>query len=559
MSLPPPPPPPPEPDGSPTLPDPADATAPDASTPDVPASAAPATAAPTGSPATTSGPGITPDTIPTRDEHGLTTGLPALASRVTLSTRMVVLLVVTLTVGLAISTVAATAQLRSHMLAQVDEQLTVALRSSEGMPLNDLVRSINRTALESDLQLSLQIDGRQVSPQELHEPRWGTPDVPLFSATSKQLDGLPFTLEGDSSPAGVGTQWRAVARPVVGAGDRFIGAIVVALPVAPVTQTTSELGKVLALVSVVLVAAAASLGYLAVRRSLRPLRQIEATARRIADGDMSSRIPDMPSTTEVGSVAQSLNVMLGRIQESFDARAASEARMRRFVADASHELRTPLVSIRGYAELYRMGAVTTPEQTSETMGRIESSAVQMGTLVEDLLALARLDEQRPLALQQVDLVEVAADALADLGAMDPTRTTSLVLTGPDGEEPVPDDGSPLLVVADDARLRQVFTNLVGNVQRHTPAGSPVEIVLSSDGQVARAAVRDHGPGIPAEHREAVFERFHRVDASRNSSSGGSGLGLAIVRSILRAHRGDIIATETPGGGATFVVTVPLAT
>ncbi|MGP7960174.1 ATP-binding protein [Sanguibacter sp. A247] len=487
--------------------------------------------------------------------------LRTLGQRVTLSARMVVLVVVVLTTGLALSTIAATAQLRSHMLRQVDEQLVVALRSSEDMVLDDLVRSINRRALDSDLQLSLQIDGRPIAAQAAREPRWGTPAVPIFTVRSVELDGAPFTLAGAPSPTGVSTQWRAVARPVVGVGDRFIGTVVVALPVAPVTQTTSELAKVLTLVSCALVVAAGALGYLAVRRSLRPLRQIEATARRITEGDLSSRIPHMPTTTEVGAVAESLNVMLGRIQESFDAQAASEARMRRFVADASHELRTPLVSIRGYAELFRMGAVTTPEQTAETMGRIESSAVQMGTLVEDLLALARLDEQRPVALTRVDLGALAADALADLGAMDPTRTTRLVVVGPDGAEvTVPDGAVPHHeVLADEARLRQVFTNLVGNVVRHTPEGSPVEVVVSSDGVHASVAVRDHGPGVPPEHRAAIFERFHRVDASRNSASGGSGLGLAIVSSIVQAHGGSIVAFATAGGGATFQVTLPLAT
>lgn len=552
MSLVPPPPPPPD-APEPPVPEP-DATQPDATQPTAPQNDAPAPDSARSAP-------VPPATeIPAPGPAGGAGTFHALASRVTLSARMVVLVVVVLTIGLVISTVAATTQLRSHMLDQIDEQLSVALRSSEGMLLDDLVRSINRTALESDLQLSLQIDGRQVTPSDNRDPRWGTPDVPMFTLDSAELDGVPFTLQGEPSPSGLRTQWRAVARPVVGSGDRFIGGVLVALPVAPVTQTTAELAKVLMLVSALLVAAAASLGYLAVRRSLRPLRQIEATARRITDGDMSSRIPDMPTSTEVGAVAQSLNVMLARIQESFDAQAASEARMRRFVSDASHELRTPLVSIRGYAELYRMGAVTTPEQTSETMGRIESSAVQMGTLVEDLLVLARLDEQRPLTLQHVDLTEVAADALTDLRAMDPSRTTTLLVATPEGSEQVADDDAPSLpVVADDARLRQVFTNLVGNAARHTPAGSPVEIVLASDGRTVRAAVRDHGPGVPEEHREAVFERFHRVDASRNSASGGSGLGLAIVRSLVRAHGGDVVVVETPGGGATFEVSLPVAT
>lgn len=544
MSNPPPPPPP----G-------AEAPAPGA---EAPASGADGTAPGAEAPAP-GGPTI-PTSATTEASDAPRTGLRALGQHVTLSARMVILVVVFLTIGLAISTAAATAQLRTHMLNQIDEQLAVALRSSEDMPLEELVRSINRSALESDLQFFLQIDGRQISPQDMHDPRWGTPVIPLFTADSLALDGEPFTVSGEASPLGVSTRWRAGARQVVGPGDRFIGAVVVALPVAPVTETTTQVAKALGIVSIMLVTAAALLGHFAVRRSLRPLRQIESTARRIADGDMSSRIPDMPTTTEVGAVAQSLNVMLGRIQESFDAQAASEARMRRFVSDASHELRTPLVSIRGYAELYRMGAVTTPEQTSETMGRIESSAVQMGSLVEDLLALARLDEQRPLSLQRLNLADVAADALADLGAMDPTRTTTLVVTGPDGTQtPATDDVPPLPVIADDARLRQVLTNLVGNAARHTPEGTPVEIVLSADSAMARVAVRDHGPGIPPEHREAVFERFHRVDPSRNSALGGSGLGLAIVRSLVLAQHGEVVVTETPGGGATFEVSLPLAT
>ena len=494
------------------------------------------------------------------DSPVIPTGRPApgpraLASRVTLSARMVALVVVVLTAGLALSTAAATAQLRTHLLDEIDEQLEVALRSSEGMLLDDLVRSINRTTLESDLQLSLQIDGRQVSTRGRNDPRWGTPAVPLLAPASPQLGGLPFTLEGLPAPDGTSTRWRAVARPVVSPDERFLGAVVVALPVAPATQTTSELAKVLGLVSALLVTAAASFGYLAVRRSLRPLREIEATARHIAEGDLSSRIPDMPPTTEVGAVAQSLNIMLARIQESFDERAASQERMRRFVSDASHELRTPLVSIRGYAELYRMGAVTTPEQTAESMGRIESAAVQMGALVEDLLALARLDERRELTLTDVDVAALAADALADLRAMDPGRATTLVVLGPDGE-PVPDDDPRVNLRADAARLRQVLTNLVGNVQRHTPAGSPAEVVVTVGETSVQVAVRDHGPGVPREHREAVFERFHRVDASRSSASGGSGLGLAIVRSIVLAHGGAVEVAETPGGGATVVVSLP---
>jgi len=401
---------------------------------------------------------------------------------------------------------------------------------------------------------------------------WAAPLIPTLEPATAPTQGVPFTVPGSvTTPRerAAYSDWRVVARDVqlrtaFAAQDAVL---IVALPLADIHATTAQLWKILTLTCASIALIGVTLGYLAVRRSLRPLRTIERTARTIAEGDMSQRIPPMPPGTEVGAVASSLNAMLGKIEESFDAQVASESRMRRFVSDASHELRTPLVSIRGYAELYRMGAVTTPEHTAESMARIESSAVQMGVLVEDLLSLARLDEGRPMSLEVLDLREVASGALADLHAMDPTRPTAQLALAPDGTDVVPVpavDGSaavpppPVTITADATRVRQVFTNLMGNVVKHTPEGTAVEVAVGVVDGRAVAEVRDHGPGIPAEHRELVFERFHRVDPSRNSSSGGSGLGMAIVRDIVTRHGGEVEVRETAGGGATLRLSFPRA-
>ncbi|MER6300289.1 HAMP domain-containing sensor histidine kinase [Kitasatospora sp. NPDC001539] len=296
----------------------------------------------------------------------------------------------------------------------------------------------------------------------------------------------------------------------------------------------------------------AALGFFAVRAGLRPLRRIEAGAARIAAGELSHRMPELSGRTEVGRLSIALNGMLTQIEAAFAARAESEARMRRFVADASHELRTPLAGIRGFAELYRMGALPTEADVKRTMTRIESEAVRMGTLVEDLLVLARLDEERPLDLAPMDLRTLAADALHDLTALDPSRPVAL--TGPSGT------GAPgaAPVLGDEARLRQVVTNLVGNAVKHTPPGTPVRIGVGggADG-TCLLEVADAGPGLTEEQAQRVFDRFYRVDASRSrDNGGGGGLGLAIATALTRAHGGTLTLDTAPGAGATFRVELP---
>jgi two-component system OmpR family sensor kinase len=247
--------------------------------------------------------------------------------------------------------------------------------------------------------------------------------------------------------------------------------------------------------------------------------------------------------------------MLTQIESAFRAREASEARTRRFAADASHELRTPLASIRGFAELYRHGAVPS-EEVPRTMRRIEDEATRMGGLVEDLLMLARLDERRPARAEPVDLAVLAGDAVHDVRGLDPERPVRLSGLQP-GSGPV-----PAVVVGDEGGLRQVVTNLVANAVRHTPAGTPVEVAVGVEPGVAPCAVlevRDHGPGLPPEEAGRVFERFYRVDSSRRrGTGGGSGLGLSIVSAVTAAHGGTVDVRTTAGGGATFRVALPLA-
>lgn len=330
----------------------------------------------------------------------------------------------------------------------------------------------------------------------------------------------------------------------------------IALPLTYTNRTANQVRLMFLLATIAVSLTGALLGYLAVRQSLKPLRRIEATAARIADGDLSARVPDMPLTTEVGSLAHSLNAMLAQIEAAFSARESSEARMRQFVSDASHELRTPLATIRGYGELYRMGALTDPESLDDTMRRIDDSSRRMASLVEDLLALARLDEGRALRREPVDLTALARDGVMDVGALDSSRPVRLQdLDGNDltaADSPIP----PRLVIGDEDRLRQVVMNLVGNVARHTPPGTPVEIAVGYSGDFGELSVIDHGPGVSPDQMQRLFERFYRADSSRDRRSGGSGLGLAIVAAIAGSLGGSARVSETPGGGLTVTVSIP---
>lgn len=356
-------------------------------------------------------------------------------------------------------------------------------------------------------------------------------------------------------------QWRVLARTTT-LPDGSSGTLLVAQSLADVQNTVDQLTVVLLVIGAAALVIIAGVGYLVVRASLRPLREVEHTAAEIAAGDLTHRVPEADPRTEVGQLAGALNTMLGRIETAFAERSASERaakssedRMRSFVADASHELRTPLTTIRGFAELYRHGAADGPDDLARFMSRIESEAIRMGLLVEDLLLLARLDQQRPLKQELVDVLALASDAVLDARVVDPVRPIRIEVGSTD---------PPPLVVGDDARLRQVLGNLVANALKYTPAASPVTIGVSTVPGDAWAAptvvltVADEGPGLTPDVADRIFERFYRVDAARSRDDGGTGLGLAIVAALVTAHGGRVGVDTAPGAGARFRVELPLA-
>jgi two-component system, OmpR family, sensor kinase len=334
--------------------------------------------------------------------------------------------------------------------------------------------------------------------------------------------------------------YRAIAAPVANDG----GTVVVAIPLTAVADTLHRLVLVEALVvvGVLVLAAVAALGL--VRLGLRPLTDMEETAGAIASGDLSRRVTPADPATEVGRLGIALNAMLEQIEAAFAERTASEERLRRFVADASHELRTPITSIGGYAELFRHGAADRPQDLAKTMGRIEHEAARMGVLVEDLLLLARMDEGMPVSRTSFDLVALAARAVDDARAAEPDREISL------------EAGAPVLVEADEDRLKQILDNLLANARVHTAPRTPVTVRVAERESAAVLEVADEGPGVPPEDRGRVFERFYRADESRSRiAGGGAGLGLAIAAEIARAHGGtlELVPTER---GATFRLTLP---
>jgi two-component system OmpR family sensor kinase len=322
------------------------------------------------------------------------------------------------------------------------------------------------------------------------------------------------------------------------------GLTLVAVPLREVSDTLNRLLLVEALVILGVLVALAVTASFVVRLGLRPLDRMEITAGQIAGGDLSHRVSPATSKTEVGRLGLALNAMLDRLEEAFAARTRSEERLRRFLADASHELRTPLASIRGYAELFRMGATEDRAGTEMAMRRIEDESKRMGVLVEDLLTLARLDEAPELKSDPVDVAVLARDAVVDARATAPDRTIELAAEG------------PAVVCGDAHQLRQVLANLTRNALVHTPAGTSIEVTVEQDESSVTVSVRDHGPGLPASAGENLFDRFWRAEGGRERGKAGAGLGLSIALGVVEAHHGQMSARNAPGGGAAFVVRLP---
>lgn len=542
-----------------------------------------------------------------------------------LSTKLVTCIIVLLTIGTIGISFSIRTLVGNYLLQKTDTQLV-----NQAQMIFNSMDSLDSTTSEDGRSL---VNTYYVEVRDSEYKRTGAGSVPMLREGVVSEPSLPFdgSIDGVTLGEPFTTQavvhvttsrvpdhaimqaaqspWRVVALPwsektktgqVKDSGVVFIG-----LSLSDQIDTSNTLTRFCAMVGIAVVLIGAILGPIVVQSTLAPLKRIEKTAAKIAAGDLSQRVPDLPENTEVGSLSMSLNTMLTRIEESFHAQEETTEKMKRFVSDASHELRTPLAAIHGYAELYKMqrdmpGAL---ERADESIEHIEASSARMTVLVEDLLSLARLDEGRGIDItQQVKLTSVVNDAADDLHALDPDRGITcgqvVLQAGSDMEHPSrlafqPGTMPDITLTGDASRLRQVVTNIVGNIHRYTPADSPVEVSMGvlpasiSPESLSRmpsneqslhhfieaievgqsmqvgmnyAIVRfsDHGPGVPADARSKIFERFYTADPSRARQKGGTGLGMAIAQSVVKAHHGFICASGSDGTGLTLTVVLPVA-
>ncbi len=488
---------------------------------------------------------MTNPTTPHRQRRSLMAGVTGPLKVLPMRVRLVALLVSLLLVALTLTSIATSALMRRQLMESTDRDLRAAAVPTAAQVLSHYLSRRDEGGIPTNYAVKFIPTDGSAPFGSLPSGEHLQPDIPNLALSDPRVQrGTLFTV---NSTNGV-MRWRVVPGELRDQSATFA----VAVPLRGVDTTVQRMLDFAILIGLALIASCALLGWYGVRRAFRPLTQIEDTAAAIAAGDLTRRIPEPAAQDEVASLSRSLNAMLAQIEQSFAVREASEERMRQFVADASHELRTPLAAVRGYAELYRQGAVTEPEDVTGTMRRIEDESIRMGGLVNDLLLLTRLDRQRPLERGPVDLTVLAADAVQDARALDPTRQVRLIgLSG---------DLEPTNIEGDEAKLRQVVTNLVGNAVNHTLAGTDIEIAVGSEAPGrARLEVRDHGDGVDPVKARKVFERFYRADPSRGRGhGGGNGLGLAIVAAIVSAHDGQVGVAATPGGGATFVVDLPTA-
>jgi two-component system OmpR family sensor kinase len=451
-----------------------------------------------------------------------------------LRARLVMAVLGLATLGLVLSNVIGIALLRDNLMDRVDGQLQQLTKVAGAKGV--------RTFTKMPITLNDVIAKRVAAVQRIMVYN---PDGSLQSSSSADDDqprpvigeievGVNHTVPGSSGPS-----WRIRAAALPDGST-----LVFAQSLAEVEQTQTAAIAIAVAVSAVVLLLLGMGANAVVRLGLRPLTRMEATAGHIARGDFARRVHAADPHTEPGRLATAMNVMLDRLQSEIAARTGSEARMRSFLADASHELRTPLTSVRGFAELHRRGG----GDADEAMQRIEEEAARMSVLVDDLLTLAQLDEERPLDRHPVDLLEVAADTIRDARVRVPERQVRLA--GLDGRL------TPVSVVGDEARLRQVAANLIGNALCHTPAEAAITVKVGSAGHLGVLEVSDTGPGVPPEHVPRLFDRLYRVGQGRSRADGGAGLGLAIVSAIVRAHGGRVELDSAPGRGATFRVLLP---
>ena len=468
-----------------------------------------------------------------------------------LRNRLTVGVLVLSAIGFIGAGVGAQALLKNYLINQVDDQLLSVVNGTADRldqagiardddddddrgpqaarattPLNRVPTSISVTVLDPFGNLVGGIGG-DLNSNQVTEYVKG-----LLPGQVAAFGSKPFTIEAP------GADFR-VATTVL---PSSLGSVIVAQSLSDFDKTTRQIGIVFLIIGGLVLLFIAFASRQVIKLSMKPLEKIEATAEKIAGGDLSARLENFEPDTEVGRLSTSLNQMLSRIEESFVARTESESKLRRFVADASHELRTPLTSIRGFAELHRQGAVPEGEKTKELISRIEKESMRMGSLVEDLLMLARIDQSREIVMADVDLSTLIKEAV-----------TSAQVAGP--EHPITSDiAHDVHTQGDSDKIYQVVTNLLANARAHTPAGTAIHVATYSADNGTFVTVADKGPGLTTEDQQHIFERFFRVDTSRQrNSSDGSGLGLSIVDEVMKAHGGSVSVSSEPGNGATFTL------
>jgi two-component system, OmpR family, sensor kinase len=485
-----------------------------------------------------------------------------------LRARLIIGVLLLTALGLTLAAVTSSVLLRTFLIGQVDSSLLLAPRFSDGRTPGGQGQGAQPSSAPSSASTGTGGSGAPSGPTGQNGPRQlpsaftvtrlsasgtvvdqsvgsqlsGAPLPDLSGLTLAQVEamhGAPFDVPavGDSSFG-----YRATATPLADG----TGSVVVAVSTEPVDATMKNVALASLAVGVLTLGLVGLLAGGVISVGLRPLDEVERTAERIAAGDLSQRVPDMPEGTEIGRLSTALNGMLAQIEEAFDERRASEDRLRRFVADASHELRTPLTSIRGYAELTRAGAFSDEAERARAIARIEQEAARMGVLVDDLLLLARLDQQRPLERRPVDVVAVVQASADALRAADPDRDV------------VVDAPHDALVTGDASRLRQVIDNIGANARIHTTPGSPIGFAVAREDGWVRVEVHDSGPGMDQQELARAFARFYRGDPSRSRQrGGGTGLGLSIAQAVVEAHGGTVELASSPDSGTTVTLRLPM--
>jgi two-component system OmpR family sensor kinase len=482
-------------------------------------------------------------------------------SQWSLRNRLLLAIVLVAALGISASDFAANAKLKSFLISQVDTQLKVVAIGS--------IDRVSRAGMTPNVDDSgSSKNPNPDSPLRVVHPLRGVPTataVTLLDVDGSVIAQLGGDISSNSAPttfAGMtiaqvnATHGRAftveatknhpVTRAIALALPTGLGSFIVSVSLDSVNRTLAELSWLFFFISLIVLLLIGLISRYVIKLSLKPLRDVEVTAAAIAAGDLSARLPESNPTTEVGRLSLSLNTMLGRIEESFGVKVESESRLRRFVADASHELRTPLTAIRGFAELHRQGAVAGVEKTKELIGRIEKESIRMGSLVEDLLFLARSDESRPLVKEPVDVANLIEESVASARAAGPEHPITV-----ECEE-------ELFVLGDAKRIHQAIANLLANARTHTPAGTPITVTAQTSANETTISVSDLGPGLSKSDQDRIFERFFRADPSRARNSGeGSGLGLSIVDAIMKAHGGSVSVSSELGAGARFTLHFPI--